>query len=202
MAGTVILQVTAELTVAQWFLSPGKTLHTSWWHKLGLSTWMALYQSTPSLARHIDLYIRHAMNMPELIVTPSSFSDIQKSMFTSVKRLPKLIVALGLLLLECPDYLLRREYRQQLETVLDEMSINQLWMLWRGQKREPNINAQDLIDAAWDCGYYSLAELQKNDPLWCALRLQLPAPKELSQDKLTPATEVVWSEFRRLERFL
>lgn len=202
MAEVVTVHITAELTVAQWFLSPGKTMHPSWWQKLGLSAWQAPYLHTPSLARHIDMHICRRVDMPESIVLPALFSETQKLMFACAKRLPRLIVALGLLLLGCPDYLLRREYRQQLETVLDEMSINQLWMLWRGQLQEPGIAAEQLIEVAWDYGYHNLAELQQDDPLWSTLRLQLPVAKDNFQPDVMFAADVVWSEFRRLERFL
>jgi hypothetical protein len=187
--------------ITGWTLMPGRFMHSDWWHHFGIDAWRDAYRSDPRRARAIDLYIRR--QLPEGFVTDIiSANEIQQSMHRIAGRWLLFMTALGLMQSGCVDYLLRREYRQQLAVVMNRDQIDQLLGLWREGNNEPLLAPDVLLDSLQSLGYFALFTLLQDDPLWEAIRLQLPR-RETPQDGL-PAAEAadIQAKIHRLERFL
>jgi len=188
--------------LAQWCFSPGKNMHASWWQHLGIGSWASYYGRNPILDRQLDALIRKRTLLPHYRQLIFPMTEIQQGVLRMWPRLPSLLICLGILLLECPDYLLRREYRLSLNAAIGESTVDQLWMLWRGGKREPLLSADELILNAQQWGYSALYIMMENDLLWPLLRLQLPASFSERNERLFISGECLWIELRRLERLL
>jgi len=179
---------------------PGKWLHDDWWRAMGLQEWKAAYEDMPLPAqRELDKAIKqgrsrlgfHPVSLQEL--TP-----IQDVLLRAFERLPTLIVALGISLSQCPDYLLWRPYRQALSSHLTEEQIAQLQAVWRGGERSPDIEPDALIPYAQRLGISALHHVLIEDPVWQAVRYTLPDCAVVERS----ASHSPVPFFLRLERFL
>ena len=196
-------KVTDTLQLAQWFLSPGKTMHASWWEELSLTSWASVYGTNNILTRQIDALIIHRGHLPAFPATLNGMTERGQVLSRLSWKLPYFILALGVLLLECPDYLIRREYRTPLAEQLGEEQVQLLWMLWRGGEKNPALSADELVLYAHQLGYQAVELCFATDPVWQVLRLHLPVPPpEEHEVHMTFDKEAIFSELQRLERFL
>lgn len=104
---------------------PDKWMHASWWRAFELSQWQQVYQQSPSCQGAIDNMILRRKDL--------SFSPILKQLeprqyqiLALETRLMKLFLAMGILVLACPDYLVLRRYRCRLTDIFGEQGCEQL----------------------------------------------------------------------------
>lgn len=179
---------------------PGEKMHPDWWHSLGLSSWLPAYANMPPPAkRALNMEIqRRCSNQEAATVAPKILTTLQKTLLCTLDRLPTLLLALGLSLSQCPDYLVWRPYRQALALWLTDEQISQLWGMWRGGARMPNVEPDNLINFSQQLGLSVLSQNLSADPVWQVIRFTLPrvSTNEIFTD------ESVLNHFLRLERFL
>lgn len=184
-----------------WALMPGRFMHSDWWRYFGIDFWFTSYQRDPRKARTIDLYIRR--QLPDGLDTHfNSVNEIQQTIYNISGRWPLFMTALGLMKSGCMDYLLRREYRQQLANVMTLVQISQLVGLLREGLQEPQVAPDVLLDTLQSIGYCSLFSLMQDDPLWSVVKLQLPR-RDIEQENVSLVDVAsTLNKIHRLERFL
>ncbi|QLL13462.1 type III secretion system domain-containing protein [Pseudomonas chlororaphis] len=117
---------------------PGAWLDTSWWSSLGLADWEALYARHVSCRPAIDAALVARRGYPDGPL-PGSLNARQTALLALEPRLVTLTTALGLIALDCPEYLLLREHRQALSPRLGDRACEQLFALHRGWNALPAI---------------------------------------------------------------
>ena len=179
---------------------PGTWLHDEWWQAIGLQQWRTSYAVMPALAqRAMDHEIQRRRSLGGTVGGRiMERTPVQEALLTAFERLPVLLIALGVTLSRCPDYLLWRPYRQALSDYLTENQLSQVWAVWRGGDRSPVIDPEGLIPFALRLGTAALQQSLADDPVWQAVRYTLP---------VVSGTDVSVSDsplplFLRLERFL
>jgi hypothetical protein len=179
---------------------PGRQMRADWWTLLELGGWQVLYPHLPPRAmRSLDNEIQRRRESRGLLtVMRGEFTPLQKGLLRALERLPTLVLALGLLASQCPDYLLWRPYRQVLNTWLTEVQLNQLWSIWRGGLRTPDKEPAALLDFALLRGIDILQTALSGDPVWQAVRFTLPP----ASGEAFFSGEDTEALFLRLERFL
>jgi hypothetical protein len=194
-------QAKVRWEIVCWALMPGRFMHDDWWRYFGIAAWRSAYQCDSRRARFIDLYIRR--QLPENFTAHfHSVNEIQQSLYNISGRWPLFMTALGVMQSGCVDYLLRREYRQQLASVMNRDQIDQLVGLWRDGNSDPQLAPDVLLDSLQSLGYFSLFTLMQDDPLWSVVQLQLPR-RDISQENISRVeVSTIRSKVHRLERFL
>ncbi|MGY4818371.1 type III secretion system domain-containing protein [Pseudomonas chlororaphis subsp. piscium] len=158
----------------QWGWKPGKWMHEGWWSHLGLAPWRAVYHSRPACRPSIDrLILRHrGITWTSL---PAGLDARQRAMLALEPRWPQLVIALGVVALNCPDHLLLKDHRQALAPYLDERHCEQLLALHRGWSHtEPALPAEALSQAALHAGTRWWLRDVEPAPLSDLLSLRLP----------------------------
>ena len=116
---------------------PGATMHEDWWPHLGLAAWRDSYQRHPPCRAAIDRLIVARRGYPAGALP--AVLDERQTMLTSLEpRIGKLIIALGVIALDCADHLLIKPYRERLAARLGERACAQLLALhagWRSASR-------------------------------------------------------------------
>ncbi|MBP5078563.1 hypothetical protein HUS84_32350, partial [Pseudomonas chlororaphis] len=106
---------------------------------------------------------------------PACLDARQHAMLALEPRLPQLVIALGVVALNCPDHLLLKDHRQALEPYLDERHCEQLLALHRGwSPTEPALPAETLSQAALHAGTRWWLRDVEPAPLSDLLSLRLP----------------------------
>lgn len=158
----------------QWGWQPGHWMHEDWWPHLGLVPWRSVYRSRAACRPSIDRLILQHRGIAWTSL-PARLDARQRAMFALEPRLPRLIVALGVVALNCPDHLLLKDSRLALEPYLDERRCDQLLALrrdWSGT--EQALPAEALSQAALHAGTRWWLRDVEPDPLSYLLTLRLP----------------------------
>lgn len=182
---------------------PGLQMHGDWWLRLGLQDWQDKYtQLSPGSRRELDRLIcrRRGYPVSQGNAISSEFTLMQEALLRAESRMPMLLLAMGLLLLECPDYLLWRPYRKVLSSWLSETQIERLQVLWRNGQKTPQIKPEQLVLSAQNRAQVALELVLREDPVWQALRYTLPVV-DTPHSAALPTTSAE-KMFMRLERFL
>lgn len=117
---------------------PGAWLDGSWWRHLHLAEWKTLYDRHPSCRSPIDAVLVARRGFPREPI-PAVLSTRQSALLALEPRLYELTTALGLIALDCPEYLLLRDSRQALSTHLGERACDQLFILHTGWHARPSL---------------------------------------------------------------
>ncbi len=176
---------------------PGADMHADWWQRLELARWRHDYQRHPACRAAIDREIVVRRGFPDRPL-PGVLDGRQSALLTLVPRLPGLVVALGLIALDCPDYLLMGAYRRALAAHLGSRACDQLLALhrpWRGERTLPATAA--LVSGAAAAGAHWWARDGQGCPARMALALLLPAGDGPAPPMATAADCLL-----RVERFL
>ncbi|MGL5968943.1 MAG: type III secretion system domain-containing protein [Kluyvera sp.] len=180
--------------------TPCEWMHDDWWEVLEVNLWRAAYPRMPETAkRALNLEVQRrrqqhgAMNYAGYIQSPR-----QETLLRAIHRLPTLLLALGLSLSQCPDYFAWRPYRQALGSMLSSDQLTQLWSLWRGGSRTPDISPDELVSHLLNLGTIALHHELSDEPVWQALRYTLPNQR----GKIVSSGDDAVALFLRLERFL
>ncbi|MGF6401563.1 hypothetical protein ABH905_005229 [Pseudomonas frederiksbergensis] len=178
----------------QWGWQPGIWMHVDWWPRLGLTAWHIAYLHLPACRSSIDRLIlqRHGVTWTSL---PDSLDTEQHAVFALEPRFPQLIIALGIVALNCPDHLLLRDRRLALQPHLDGRSCDQLLALHQGWSRtEQALPAEALSAAALHTGTRWWLRDTERLPLNDLLALRLPpvidAPLQVQENAIQWLTKV------------
>lgn len=170
-------QLTVDQTIQrlhQWGWQPGHWMHEDWWRQLGLAPWRSVYRSRAACRPSIDrLILQHRGSAWASL--PARLDDGQRAMLALEPRLPRLIVALGVVALNCPDHLLLKDRRLALEPYLDERHCDQLLALHRDWScTEQALPAEALSQVALHAGTRWWLRDVEPAPLSDLLALRLP----------------------------
>ncbi|HBO5145140.1 TPA: hypothetical protein L4W69_005677 [Pseudomonas aeruginosa] len=166
---------------------PGAWLDTSWWSSLGLADWEALYARHVSCRPAIDATLVTRRGYPDGPL-PGSLSTRQSALLALEPRLVTLTTALGLIALDCPEYLLLRECRQALSPRLDDRACEQLFALHQGWNAMPTIKEYaSLNETALQAGSEWLTRQAGSCAVIHALLGLLPCAKRSDQHSYRPA---------------
>lgn len=115
---------------------PGAWLHKSWWAHLDLDGWEVPYARHASCRSSIDTVLVARRGFPDAAL-PATLSHAQEALLALEPELLKLTTALGLIALDCPEYLLLRDYRKALSEQLQDRACEQLFVLHHVWKSQP-----------------------------------------------------------------
>ncbi|MBB6155186.1 hypothetical protein HDC30_002409 [Pseudomonas sp. JAI115] len=108
--------------------SPGSWMNDAWWAYLELDTWQHCYQRYAACRPAINRLI-HQRRGPDWRPLPATLTLEQQSVLELEPRFVRLVTALGLVALNCPEHLLLKAHRQALMPVLDAPDCTQLLAL-------------------------------------------------------------------------
>ncbi|WP_186448657.1 type III secretion system domain-containing protein [Burkholderia sp. MSMB617WGS] len=131
---------------------PGATMHDGWWPHLGLAAWRESYRRHPACRAAIDRLIVARRGFPRAPL-PARLDDRQSALLSVEPRIEALIVALGVIALDCADHLLVTRYRTHLAGRIGERGCAQLLALHRGWSSPARVASPErLVDAATAAG--------------------------------------------------
>lgn len=107
---------------------PGSWMQDDWWVKYDLDKWQESYRRYPACRASINQLIIKRRGFPTTAL-PGMLNPQQAALMMLEPRLLTLITALGLVALNCPDYLIMRSYRETLDTYLGNKACDQLLSL-------------------------------------------------------------------------
>ena len=188
---------------------PVATMHPSWWQELQLTLWQAQSQAGTRLAQRIEAVVvsRYGLVGQDL---PQEFNELEANLLACRHKLSAIVTALGLFLLNRPDYVSLREYRDALHQELSHAQIQQIWNLWPQRPQlttyayRDEVTATELVGVAQTCAINLIGQLWGNKPFWRALALTLPVQATLpcKADSLAPISLDIPRWLMRLERLL
>ncbi len=127
-------------------------MHDGWWTHLELAKWQTCYQRHPACRPSIDRLILQHRGFTWTVL-PGVLSARQQELFAFESRFTQLIVALGVVALNCVEHLLLNDRRLALMPYLGERDCDQLLALHRDwSKSEKVLPAKNLADAALQAG--------------------------------------------------
>lgn len=184
----------------------GHFMHDEWWAHLGLDNWRAIYRSMPACRTALDRAIAGRRGFP--IKPLSSGPDSAQCRLLDLEpRLVSLCAALGLIELDCADYLLFKTYRQALTPLIGARGCDQILAL-----KGPRQNAaaavapvEDICDAAVRAGVLWLNRELAACEVWRAVSIRLPPVTSAEKAVMVPSRSSAGSALSilfRLERFL
>ncbi|KLU21532.1 hypothetical protein EOS_35550 [Caballeronia mineralivorans PML1(12)] len=179
---------------------PGESMEAAWWSHLDLGEWQDEYIREPSCRSALDAAIVRRRGFP-VKPLPAELTDVQRRLMALERRLHRMIIALGLVALDAPAYLVLGEYRRALKPWLDDAAMNQLLVLHvrRRVACEEEIVASDFITRARSTGQAWLDNELADCPVWRALEIRLPPGPEKRVE--VPAGDAL-STLVKLSRFL
>ncbi|KVD74106.1 hypothetical protein WS62_06420 [Burkholderia sp. ABCPW 14] len=131
---------------------PGAAMHDGWWPHLGLAAWRDSYRRHPACRAAIDRLIVVRRGYP-CAALPARLDERQSALLSVEPRIGALIVALGVIALDCADHLLVRQYRERLAARIGERGCAQLLALHRGWRSVARVAAPErIVDAATAAG--------------------------------------------------
>ncbi|ENN8378805.1 hypothetical protein ACAX46_004273 [Providencia rettgeri] len=190
-----------NLLYTQLIWQPGSLMHIDWWKKLKLAEWSDYYvdMSEPSQRQLNKLIcLRREQGDWGTSFLVEVFNPVQMALLAAFPRLNQLLLAMGILLSHCPDYLLCRPYRNILSDYFTNKQLRQLQSLWRGGNQHLEIEPENLIHRISQLAMNALNNELSGDPVWWALCYTQPYYKfeeNKTEERITPL-------LMRLERFL
>lgn len=125
---------------------PGTWMHDDWWKKLDLSTWQESYRRYPACRASIDQLITKRRAFPRTAL-PGTLNAQQEAILKLEPRFTRLITALGIVALNCPDFLIMRPYREALARHLGNNACDQLLVLHSTWQTSSNGVSADALAA-------------------------------------------------------
>ncbi len=189
----------SEVKLYHLFIRPGYHLHEERWRQTALAGWREEYMNSPALRPGIDRELRKALawRWPK---EGAKLTQKHRDWLCWLPELPRLIMALGLMHLSCPDYVLLGEYRKALEPALGMQALNQLAGLWQGKGGQPDLTPDALPYGALQVGMRLFAHQNEQDWVWKMIWHTLPAGQEGESPDVS--SESVYRQMHRLRRFI
>lgn len=190
-----------NLLYRQLIWQPAGLMHIDWWRNLQLAEWYNLYQdmsvqSKGQLNKLICLRRKQRTLGTSLLV--ETLSPVQIALLGAFPRFNQLLLAMGILLSKCPEYLLYRPYRDILSDYFTHKQLRQLQSLWPGENEPSEVEPNNLFNHISQLAMNALNNELSDDPVWWAFCYSQPCYK-FEQSR---AIEPIIPLFIRLERFL
>ncbi|KWN63604.1 type III secretion system domain-containing protein [Burkholderia ubonensis] len=181
---------------------PGAVMHDDWWSYLGLERWRDSYVRYSSCRAAVDQLIVHRRGYPTAAL-PARLNEQQAAMMALEPRLNELAIAAGLIVLDCPDYLVMKPYRDRLSSHLGERGCSQLLTLHSGWDAGRCIaKPADLIETA----LHASSHWWHRDSVSCVvaalLASRLPPPETVDSAKPALPRDSMPTRLIKIARFL
>jgi hypothetical protein len=175
---------------------PGRWMRADWWAALGLEGWRDAYRRHPGCRDALDRLIVARRGFPAAPL-PAVLGESAREALALETRLHVLSTAMGLVALDCRDYLLLGEYRRALSPVLGTRGCDQLLALRPVWGAGPaDLTPDGLVAGAGERGGAALSAALPA-PVRPVLSILLP-PSAAA----VPAAERNWPLLQRLARWL
>lgn len=160
--------------------TPGTWMNDAWWTHLGLSSWQDSYRRFAACRPAINRLIRQRRAL-SWTTLPGSLTPPQRALLDLEPRFLRLITALGLIGLNCPDHLLLKAHRQALMPLLEPHHCNQILGLHQDWSNAETAIATDaLVNAALQTGAQWWLRDATPCPVTDVLKLHLPPASEVT----------------------
>ncbi|EPF2604550.1 TPA: hypothetical protein PXL76_001301 [Yersinia enterocolitica] len=197
----MILPLTADIHyLHQLAWRPAQFAHPLWLAAAGMNTASYHYGRNVVMDRALNTRLNCLRHFPQQPL-PAVLSQQQQYQIVKPERLSARCLALGLVYLQCDDYLRLRRYRQQLSPLLSESDIQQLMgMGYRGHL-PARLSPAQLLTTALRLGQSLAHHVRCDCVMWRALCISLPPlPRSLSLSRALSLSVDDW--LIRLERLL
>ncbi|MFA3780251.1 type III secretion system domain-containing protein [Yersinia sp. 1652 StPb PI] len=197
----MILPLTADIRhLHQLAWRPAQFAHPLWLAAMGIKTENYCYGRSNALDRVLDNALIRQRKFPQQAL-PAVLSKPQRERMASYPRLSAHCLALGLVHLQCGDYLRLRRYRERLSPLLDEADIQQLIGMGYQGHLPASLSPQHLPTVALRLGHSLAHQVRHDDVVWRATSISLPPqPRALSLSQAFSFSVDGW--LTRLERLL
>ena len=197
----MILPLTADIRyLHQLAWRPAQFAHPLWLAAAGMNTARYHYGRSLVVDRALNARLNHLRRFPQQPL-PGVLSQQQQYQIVEPERLSARCLALGLVYLQCDDYLRLRSYRQQISSLLSESDISQLiGMGYRGHL-PARLSPAQLLTTALRLGQSLAHHVRYDCVVWRAMSISLPpVPRSLSLSRALSLSVDDW--LTRLERLL
>lgn len=170
----MILPLTTEIRyLHQLAWRPAQFAHPLWLAAAGVKTASYHYGRSLVMDSALNARLNHLRRFPQQPL-PAVLSQQQRYQIVKPERLSARCLALGLVYLQCDDYLRLRRYRQQLLPLLSESDIQQLMgMGYRGHL-PARLSPAQLLTTALRLGQSLAHHVRCDCVVWRALCISLP----------------------------
>ncbi|CNI98987.1 type III secretion system domain-containing protein [Yersinia bercovieri] len=179
---------------------PAKFAHPLWLEKAGVKAEHYHYGRSHALDNALNRVLIRQRKFPEHPL-PATLNQQQQYQMAGHQQLSSRCLALGLVHLQCDEYLRLRHYREGLLPLLNERNIQQLMGLGYHGHLPARLSRQQLPSVALRFGHRLAHQVRHDEVVWRAISIQLPPqPRALS----LPAALLLSAEhwLARLERLL
>ncbi|WP_298775607.1 type III secretion system domain-containing protein [uncultured Shewanella sp.] len=180
---------------------PCATMHPSWWQALGLEKWQTI--------SHRSRLLNQRVNKLAVSVLPPfdrsmklNLTEQDKILLNMGERLLVLLTGVGLVLLNSPDYITMRQYREALLNVFTYEQIQQMLSLWPEGGEVGDCSAEDLIETAQHVAIKHFNVQWEASQVWQALKPTLPFVSEDGMEETASSPHDAKRWLFRLERFI
>jgi hypothetical protein len=179
---------------------PGALMHSAWWSHLGFGSLQDCYSRHAQCRAPIDRLIVSRRGYP-VAALPTRLDARQTALLGIESRLPKLIIALGLIALDSADYLLVKSYREHLLFHLGQRGCEQLLAVHRGWHSRKRVSSPaDVVSVALSVG----VRWWQRDATSCitATLLTSKLPPPLRDISCTLPDNIALDKVLKIDRFL
>lgn len=179
---------------------PAQFAHPLWLAAVGVNAENYSYGRSRALDSVLNNALNQRRSFPQFAL-PAVLTKQQQCQMVSPERLSARCLALGLVHLQCDDYLRIRCYRQALSPLLSEGDIQQLMgMGYRGYL-SVRLSPQDLLHTALRLGHSLAHHVRAHCIIWRAMSILLsPYPRALFLPRRLAISADCW--LTRLERLM
>ncbi|WP_145595181.1 type III secretion system domain-containing protein [Yersinia aleksiciae] len=197
----MILPLTTDIRhLHQLAWQPARFAHPLWLTAIGVKAEYYHYGRSDALDSALNRALIRQRKFP-LYSLPAVLSQQQQQQMAGYQRLPALCLALGLVHLQCADYLRLRRYREVLAPLLNEGNIHQLIGLGYCGHLPARLSPQHLLNVALRFGHSLAHQIRHDDVVWRAISITFPPqPRALSLSSALSLSADHW--LTRLERLL
>jgi Type III secretion system subunit len=201
----MVLPLTAEIRqLHQLAWRPAQFAHPLWLAAVGVKAENYCYGRSAALDTALNNALIRQRKFPQQALPPV-LSKQQQCQMAGYQRLSTRCLALGLVHLQCDDYLRLRHYRQALLPLLNEADIQQLMGL--GYRNplpatlSPPLSPENLPGVALRLGQSLAHHVRHDGVVWRAIAISLPPqPRALHLSRALAISADHW--LTRLERLL
>ncbi|WP_299493705.1 type III secretion system domain-containing protein [uncultured Shewanella sp.] len=180
---------------------PCANMHVSWWQALQLGKWQDIYYRSRLLNKRVNKLAVSLLPAFDRSMT-LSLTTQDKLLLNLGDKLLVLLTGVGLILLNSPDYITMRQYREALLSVFTYEQIQQMLSLWPEGGDIGHCSAETLIKTAQHIAIKQFNNQWKDSQVWQALRPTLPFIDEEDLVSIDTSIHDAQRWLFRLERFI
>ncbi|QHB31011.1 hypothetical protein F0T03_01535 [Yersinia canariae] len=197
----MILPLTTDIRyLHQLAWRPAQFAHPLWLAAAGVKTGNYCYGRNHELDAALNVVLNSLRNFPQQSL-PAMLSQQQQYQIVEPQRLLARCLALGLVYLQCDDYLRLRQYRQLLAPIFNESDIQQLMGMGCRGHLSAKLSPPQLLCVASRLGQSLAHQVRRDCIVWRAMCISLPpSPRALLLSRALSLAVDDW--LTRLERLL